>query len=63
MLQAEADVDSLMEQASQAETKNRSPFKRRAGLSDEEMGERSIHALPFYESVTTFFDARPFSSR
>lgn len=37
-MQAEADVDSLVEQVSQAETKNRSPFKRRAGLTDEEMG-------------------------
>lgn len=37
-MQAEADVDSLVEQVSQAETKNRSPFKRRTGLTDEEMG-------------------------
>jgi len=51
MVQAEADVDSLMEQVSQAETKNRSPFKRRSGLTDEEMGRAShshqalIHTL------------------
>lgn len=44
-LQAEAEVDSLMEQVSQEESKIRSPFKRRAGLTDEEMGmppERAI---------------------
>ena len=41
MVQAEADVDSLMEQVSQAETKNKSPFKRRSGLTDEEMGRAS----------------------
>jgi len=34
-------VDSLMEQVSQAETKNKSPFKRRSGLTDEEMGRGS----------------------
>lgn len=36
--QAEAEVDSMMEQVSQADSKIRSPFKRRAGLTDEEMG-------------------------
>ena len=41
MVQAEADVDSLMEQVSQAETKNKSPFKRRSGITDEEMGRGS----------------------
>lgn len=41
MVQAEADVDSLMEQVSQAETKNKSPSKRRSGLTDEEMGMAS----------------------
>ncbi len=45
MVQAEADVDSLMEQVSQAETKNKSPFKRRSGLTDEEMGTGS-HSHP-----------------
>ncbi|DBB13479.1 TPA: hypothetical protein ACH3X3_000533 [Trebouxia sp. C0006] len=44
--QAEADVDSLMEQASQAETKNKSPFKRRSGLTDEEMGEMPDFSIP-----------------
>lgn len=39
LYQAEAEVDSLMEQVSQADTKNRSPFKRRAVLSEEEMGK------------------------
>lgn len=43
--QAEAEVDSLMEQVSQAESKIRSPFKRRAGLTDEEMGMQSCLLL------------------
>ena len=45
VLQAEADVDSLMEQVSQTDSKSRSPFKRRAGLTDEEMGMFASPAL------------------
>ncbi|DBA92727.1 TPA: hypothetical protein ACH3X1_002933 [Trebouxia sp. C0004] len=44
--QAEADVDCLMEQVSQAETKNKSPFKRRSGFTDEEMGEMPDFSIP-----------------
>lgn len=49
--QAEAEVDSLMEQVSQAESKIRSPFKRRAGLTDEEMGTPS--SLLFMQMSTS----------
>ena len=38
-------MDSLIEQVSQAESKNRSPFKRRAGLTDEEMGMRPHYSF------------------
>ena len=34
-----------MDQVSQSEGKTRSPFKRRAGLSDEEMGTLHLHCM------------------
>ena len=37
-VQAETDVDSLWEQVSLSESRNRSPSRRQAGLTDEEMG-------------------------
>lgn len=72
MVQAEADVDSLMEQVSQAETKNKSPFKRRSGLTDEEMGRAShshqalivtfTHSLPLPAMLATLSAWTTFST-
>ena len=53
-IQTEADVDSLMEQVSQAESKNKSPLKRRAGLTDEEMGEPVAFILLLLRSALPF---------
>lgn len=59
VVQAEADVDSLMEQVSQAETKNRSPFKRRSGLTDEEMGRGSHSHQAVINTFTHHYHYQP----